>query len=187
MEGQDELFLYEGQIPRWCQDIKGSASASHLSKRIENIMVRINFNISFVNNDDELTIMWGVHNRSIFSRLVVHEPGSVQQFKCMNKLLNGISFFLQLNMTRSLEVFFQERDVSRFGTLCRTSEKSARHRAWRPFRLFSCFALIGSLESPPSISLKAIRKPWCNSLVRDSRVRDWLWLGKILAPLTHPT
>jgi len=24
-------------------------------------------------------------------------------------------------------------------------------------------------------------------LVRDSRVRDWLWLGKVLAPLTHPT
>ena len=24
-------------------------------------------------------------------------------------------------------------------------------------------------------------------LIRDSRVRDWLWLGKVLAPLTHPT
>jgi len=23
--------------------------------------------------------------------------------------------------------------------------------------------------------------------VRDSRVRDWLWLGKVLAPLEHPT
>ena len=25
------------------------------------------------------------------------------------------------------------------------------------------------------------------SLIRDSRVRNWLWLGKVLAPLTHPT
>ena len=24
-------------------------------------------------------------------------------------------------------------------------------------------------------------------VVKDSRVRDWLWLGKVLAPLTHPT
>ncbi|KAG6735294.1 hypothetical protein POTOM_062156 [Populus tomentosa] len=44
------------------------------------LQVRINFNISFVNNDDELTITWGVRNRSIFSRLVVDEPGSVQRF-----------------------------------------------------------------------------------------------------------
>ena len=57
------------------------------------------------------------------------------------------------------------------------------------FFIFSliCFALIGSLESPPSISLKATRKPGCTGLVRDSQVRDWLWLGKVLAPLKHPT
>ena len=48
--------------------------------------------------------------------------------------------------------------------------KSPRHRAWR-FFVFS-FALIGSLESPPSISLKATRKLGCTDLVRDSRVRD---------------
>jgi hypothetical protein len=49
------------------------------------------------------------------------------------------------------------------------------------------FDLIGSLESPPSNLLRATRKPECTGLVRDSRVRDWLWLGKVLAPLTHPT
>ena len=27
----------------------------------------------------------------------------------------------------------------------------------------------------------------CTGLVRDSQVRDWLWLGKVLAPLVHPT
>jgi len=40
-----------------------------------------------VNNDDELTcIMWGVRNRSIFSRLVVDEPGSVQRFTWHEKI-----------------------------------------------------------------------------------------------------
>jgi hypothetical protein len=51
---------------------------------------------------------------------------------------------------------------------------------------FVCVDLL-SLESPPSIYLRATRKPGCTGLVRDSRVRDWLWLGKVLAPLTHPT
>ena len=31
------------------------------------------------------------------------------------------------------------------------------------------------------------RKPEYTGLVRDSRVRDWLWLWKLLAPLAHPT
>jgi len=42
-------------------------------------------------------------------------------------------------------------------------------------------------ESPPSIWLKVTRKPGCIGLFRDSRVRDWLWLGNILVPLAHPT
>ncbi|KAJ6999636.1 hypothetical protein NC653_010388 [Populus alba x Populus x berolinensis] len=76
MERQDELLLYEGQIPRWrsghCNGLRWTG--------VPILQVRINFNVSFVNNDDELTIMWGVRNRSIFSRLVVDEPGSVQRF-----------------------------------------------------------------------------------------------------------
>ncbi|KAL3596267.1 hypothetical protein D5086_007904 [Populus alba] len=74
--GSPQLFLYEGQIPRW--------RSGHWNglrwTGVPILQVRINFNISFVNNDDELTIMWGVRNRSIFSRLVVDEPGSVQRF-----------------------------------------------------------------------------------------------------------
>ena len=42
-------------------------------------------------------------------------------------------------------------------------------------------------ESPPSIWLKAARKPGYNGLVKDLRVRDWLWLRNVLAPLAHPT
>jgi hypothetical protein len=39
-------------------------------------------------------------------------------------------------------------------------------------------------ESPLNIYLRVIRKPECTGLVKDSQVRDWLWLKKILAPLT---
>jgi hypothetical protein len=46
---------------------------------------------------------------------------------------------------------------------------------------------LGSWESPPSISLRATRKPEFTGLVIDERVRDWLWLRKVLAPLAHPT
>jgi len=64
---------------------------------------------------------------------------------------------------------------------CRTST------ARRPFGDFSFRCFIGSWASPPSILLRVTRKPGCTGLVRDLRVRDWLWLGKVLAPLTHPT
>jgi len=46
---------------------------------------------------------------------------------------------------------------------------------------------VGSSESPHSIWFRVTRKLGCTYLVRDSRVRNWLWLGKVLAPLTHPT
>jgi hypothetical protein len=34
---------------------------------------------------------------------------------------------------------------------------------------------------------RSLGKTGYTGLIRDSRVRDWLWLGKILAPLAHPT
>ncbi|KAG6776739.1 hypothetical protein POTOM_016526 [Populus tomentosa] len=87
--GSPQLFLYEGQIPRWrsghCNGLRWTG--------VPILQVRINFNISFVNNDDKLTIMWGVRNRSIFSRLVVDEPGSVQRFTWHEQIAK-LDFFL---------------------------------------------------------------------------------------------
>jgi hypothetical protein len=54
-------------------------------------------------------------------------------------------------------------------------------------RRFSFHLVVGSWESPPSIWFRVTRKPECNGLVKDSRVKDWLWLGKVLAPLAHPS
>lgn len=80
--GSPQLFLYEGQIPRW--------RSGHWNglrwTGVPILQVRINFNISFVNNDDELTITWGIRNRSIFSRLVVDESGSVQRLTWHEKI-----------------------------------------------------------------------------------------------------
>ena len=35
--------------------------------------------------------------------------------------------------------------------------------------------------------LGLLENPVVLVFVRDLRVRDWLWLGKVLAPLAHPT
>ena len=64
--------------------------------------------------------------------------------------------------------------------LCRTSPA----RLW--LVIFSFLICLIDSESPFSISLRATKKPGCAGPVRDSRVSDWLWLGKVLAPLRHP-
>jgi len=58
-------------------------------------------------------------------------------------------------------------------------------RAASVWRFF--VSLIDSLGVATSISLRVNRTPGCTGLVRDSWVRDWLWLGKVLVPLTNPT
>ncbi|CAK7350797.1 unnamed protein product [Dovyalis caffra] len=74
--GSPQLFLYEGLVPRW--------RSGHWNglrwTGVPILQARINFNISFVTDDDGVTIMWGIRNRPIFSRLVVDESGSVQRF-----------------------------------------------------------------------------------------------------------
>jgi len=66
--------------------------------------------------------------------------------------------------------------------LYKNSDK-LRSVGWRSFIVYWLIRW----ESPPSIWFRVTRKPGCTGLVRDSRVRNWLWLGKVLAPLTHPT
>ena len=54
-------------------------------------------------------------------------------------------------------------------------------------RQFSFHLVVGYWESAPSIWFRVTRNPGCTGLVKDSRVKDWLWLGKVLAPIAHPT
>jgi hypothetical protein len=51
--------------------------------------------------------------------------------------------------------------------------------------IFYLFAWFGSRHLV--FDWRLLGNPNVLVFVRDSRVRDWLWLGKVLAPLAHPT
>lgn len=74
--GIPQLILYRNQAPWW--------RAGHWNglwwSGIPGMQHNFEFNASFVNDDNEITNIWGVRSASIFSRLVVEESGSVQIF-----------------------------------------------------------------------------------------------------------
>jgi hypothetical protein len=59
--------------------------------------------------------------------------------------------------------------------------------AWRPFGdfWFICLLVLGSRHLVFTWGL--LGNPDILVFIRDSRVRNWLWLEKVLTPLTHPT
>ena len=61
----------------------------------------------------------------------------------------------------------------------------ARHRAMSFGDFFALFDWFVGFAT--YYLIEGARKPKCTDLVRDSRVRDWLWLEKVLAPPMHPT
>ncbi|BFG43137.1 hypothetical protein CerSpe_294110 [Prunus speciosa] len=69
--GVPQVFLYKGQAPLWRA---GSWIGERLSG-VPNMPYNFIFNISFVNNQDELYIVDGITNESIFSRMVLEESG----------------------------------------------------------------------------------------------------------------
>ncbi|KAF3457321.1 hypothetical protein FNV43_RR01978 [Rhamnella rubrinervis] len=74
--GSPQLILYKGQVPWW--------RAGHWNAigfgGLEVIPTNYLFYVSFVNNDNEISIMEGMHNTSIKSRIVVDESGLIQGF-----------------------------------------------------------------------------------------------------------
>jgi hypothetical protein len=74
--GYPQLFLYKGTTPLW-------RAGSWTGRRWSGVPVRIrNFlNYSFVNNQDEVTTMYGVTEpKVLFTRLVLNESGAVERF-----------------------------------------------------------------------------------------------------------
>lgn len=51
------------------------------------------FNVSFVNNQDELSIVYGLHNDSIFSRMWVDESGTVRRSTWHDQVGQWIEFW----------------------------------------------------------------------------------------------
>ncbi|XP_062007260.1 G-type lectin S-receptor-like serine/threonine-protein kinase RKS1 [Rosa rugosa] len=74
-DGFPQLFLYKGQAPLWRA---GSwiGRWSGVPEMTPNLIGRLNLlNVSFVNNQDELSVMYDIKDHSIFSRAVLNESG----------------------------------------------------------------------------------------------------------------
>ncbi|KAK4588065.1 hypothetical protein RGQ29_019164 [Quercus rubra] len=78
--GFPQLFLYMGQTPTWRAGPWNGLRLSGVPEMTQNFI----FNISFVNNQDEIFIMYGVINPGIFSRMVVNESGAVERYTWRN-------------------------------------------------------------------------------------------------------
>ncbi|XP_041023686.1 G-type lectin S-receptor-like serine/threonine-protein kinase At1g11410 [Juglans microcarpa x Juglans regia] len=74
--GSPQLFLYEGKVPRW----RSGHWNGHGWSGIPTLQDSKLFNISFVDNESEITTIWGVGDRpTLLSTLVVNESGFVQR------------------------------------------------------------------------------------------------------------
>ena len=78
--GLPQLFLYMGQTPTWRAGPWNGLRLSGVPEMTQNFI----FNISFVNNHDEIFIMYGIINPGIFSRMVVNESGAVERYTWRN-------------------------------------------------------------------------------------------------------
>ncbi|KAB1199618.1 G-type lectin S-receptor-like serine/threonine-protein kinase RKS1 [Morella rubra] len=73
--GSPQLFLYEGSVPRWRSGHWNGIGWSGIPTLQHNRM----FNISFLDNQNEITTIWGLLYPRFLSTLVVNESGSVQR------------------------------------------------------------------------------------------------------------
>ncbi|KDP20843.1 hypothetical protein JCGZ_21314 [Jatropha curcas] len=75
--GYPQLFLYKGLDPLW----RGGPWTGHRWSGVPEMTRNYIFNVSFVNNNDEVSIMYGItiSNASIFSRMMINESGIVQR------------------------------------------------------------------------------------------------------------
>ncbi|KAM5577702.1 G-type lectin S-receptor-like serine/threonine-protein kinase RKS1 [Rosa sericea] len=74
-DGFPQLFLYKGQAPRW----RAGSWIGHRWSGVPGMTPNFIFNASFVNNQDELSVMYGIKDDSIFSRMVLDESGIVER------------------------------------------------------------------------------------------------------------
>ncbi|CAL9023721.1 unnamed protein product [Prunus brigantina] len=73
--GFPQGFLYKGQAPKWRAGSWTGERWSGVPQMANNFI----FNTSFVNNQDELSIVYSITNESIFPRIVVDESGAIVQ------------------------------------------------------------------------------------------------------------
>ncbi|KAK2978974.1 hypothetical protein RJ640_017538 [Escallonia rubra] len=73
--GSPQFFLTKGSVRLWRTGPWNGIRWSGVPEMTPNFI----FSISYVDNHDEITMMYGLHNASIFSRMVVNESGTVQR------------------------------------------------------------------------------------------------------------
>ncbi|XP_041025372.1 G-type lectin S-receptor-like serine/threonine-protein kinase At1g11410 [Juglans microcarpa x Juglans regia] len=73
--GYPQLFLYEGGAPLWRAGSWTGKRWSGVPEMTQNYI----YNVSYVDNQDEITIEYGVTVPNVFIRLMVEEPGVVER------------------------------------------------------------------------------------------------------------
>ncbi|KAG6642652.1 hypothetical protein I3843_09G149900 [Carya illinoinensis] len=73
--GYPQLFLYKGGAPLW----RGGSWTGQRWSGIPEMIRNFIFNVSYVNNQDEITIEYGVTVPNVFTRMVVKEAGIVER------------------------------------------------------------------------------------------------------------
>ncbi|XP_015886795.3 G-type lectin S-receptor-like serine/threonine-protein kinase RKS1 [Ziziphus jujuba] len=73
--GYPQLFLYKGRVPWW----RGGPWTGHRWSGVPEMTPNFIFNVSYVNNQDEISITYGILNDSIFSKMAVEESGLVER------------------------------------------------------------------------------------------------------------
>ena len=73
--GYSQLILYMGQAPLWRA---GSWTNQRLSG-VPKMSLDYIFNVSYVNNQNEITVIYGITNPKVLSRMVVDESGVLER------------------------------------------------------------------------------------------------------------
>ncbi|KAK9944986.1 hypothetical protein M0R45_010519 [Rubus argutus] len=76
--GFPQAFVYKGQAPLWRIGSWNGHGWSGVPA-IAGLTAQLMFNVSFVNNEDELSVMDVMTDDSIFSRMVINESGIVER------------------------------------------------------------------------------------------------------------
>ncbi|XP_024158567.1 G-type lectin S-receptor-like serine/threonine-protein kinase RKS1 isoform X2 [Rosa chinensis] len=87
--GFPQLFLYKGRAPWW----RAGSWIGHRWSGVPEMTPNFIFNVSFLNNQDELSIMYGITDDSIFSRMVLNESGIVERSTWHDQVHQWIKFW----------------------------------------------------------------------------------------------
>ncbi|XP_050371695.1 G-type lectin S-receptor-like serine/threonine-protein kinase RKS1 [Argentina anserina] len=87
--GFPQLFLYKGRAPWW----RSGSWIGHRWSGVPEMTPNVIFNVSFVNNQDELSVVYGITNDSIFSRMVLNESGTIERSTWHDQLHQWMKFW----------------------------------------------------------------------------------------------